>query len=145
INKDNRYMTLKNNQLYELDFDGKNATQLSKLKGGLANPKISPDGKHILFTREVQLQNTQAKDKYKDLPKADAYIFEDLNYRHWDTWDDGKYSHVFYAPYENGKIGKAIDIMENEPYDCPQKPFGGAEDVVWAPDGKAILYVTKKK
>ncbi|RRN77493.1 S9 family peptidase [Pseudoxanthomonas sp. SGD-10] len=145
INKDNRYIALKNNQLYEIDFDGKNATQLSKLKGGLANPKISPDGKHILFTREVQLQSTQAKDKYKDLSKADAYIFEDLNYRHWDTWEDGKYSHVFYAPYENGKIGKAIDIMENEPYDCPQKPFGGAEDVVWSSDGKAILYVTKKK
>jgi dipeptidyl aminopeptidase/acylaminoacyl peptidase len=37
-----------------------------------------------------------------------------------------------------------MDIMANEPFDCPQKPFGGAEDYVWAPDGKSLLYVTKK-
>ncbi len=35
--------------------------------------------------------------------------------------------------------------MPNEPYDCPQKPFGGDEDYVWNPDGKHILYVAKKK
>ena len=32
-----------------------------------------------------------------------------------------------------------------KPYDCPQKPFGGDEDYLWNPDGKHVVYVTKKK
>ncbi|MFA6059715.1 MAG: S9 family peptidase [Taibaiella sp.] len=35
--------------------------------------------------------------------------------------------------------------MQNEPYDCPQKPFGGAEDFIFSPDNKTIVYVCKKK
>jgi Tol biopolymer transport system component len=35
--------------------------------------------------------------------------------------------------------------MFNEPFDCPQKPFGGEEDYVWNPDGKHLVYVAKKK
>jgi len=35
--------------------------------------------------------------------------------------------------------------MPNEPYDCPQKPFGGDEDFTWSSDSKKLVYVTKKK
>ena len=63
-------------------------------------------------------------------------------YRHWDTWEDGKFSHIFLSDV-NDTAKK--DFMPGEPYDCPQKPFGGDEDYVWNPDGKHIVYVTKKK
>lgn len=132
-------------QLWQMNSDGSDKKQLTDFKDGLENPRISPDGKFILFTKEVPIVKMEAKDIYKDMPKANAFIFDDLNYRHWDTWEDGKFSHVFYATYENGKIGEPIDIMLDEPYDCPQKPFGGKEDVLWSPDSKSIVYVTKKK
>src|SRR5690606_1516371 len=80
-----------------------------------------------------------------DLKKSDAYIFNSLNNRHWDTWFNGKFSHVFYASYQNGIIGEPVDIMADEPYFTPQQPFGGAEDMVWSPDSKQIIYVCKKK
>ncbi len=35
--------------------------------------------------------------------------------------------------------------MAGEPFDCPQMPFGGAEDFTWSPDGSQIIYVCKKK
>jgi dipeptidyl aminopeptidase/acylaminoacyl peptidase len=38
-----------------------------------------------------------------------------------------------------------VDIMKDEPFDAPQKPFGGDEDYVWSKDGKSIIYVCKKK
>ncbi|MCB0432351.1 MAG: PD40 domain-containing protein, partial [Mangrovimonas sp.] len=38
----------------------------------------------------------------------------------------------------------ATDIMPNEPYYTPQRPFGGDEDYIWSPDGKSIYYVCKK-
>ncbi|MEJ7675276.1 MAG: hypothetical protein WKF59_21870 [Chitinophagaceae bacterium] len=35
--------------------------------------------------------------------------------------------------------------MPGEPFDAPQKPFGGDEDYNWSPDSKYVIYVTKKK
>ncbi len=44
-----------------------------------------------------------------------------------------------------GKAGDAKDIMPNEMFDCPQKPFGGDEDFIWNPDSRHVVYVCKKK
>lgn len=134
-----------NGQLWEMNADGSSAKQLTNYKGGLENARLSPDGKHILFSKDVAMVKNIANEKYPDLPKANAYIYTDLSIRHWDTWEDGKFSHIFVADYNNGIISNEIDIMKDEPYDCPQKPFGGLEDVIWSPDSKAVLYVTKKK
>ncbi|HRB72927.1 MAG TPA: S9 family peptidase, partial [Flavobacterium sp.] len=57
--------------------------------------------------------------------------------------NDGTHNHVFYA--ENADKVKAIDIMKDEPYDSPQKPFGGDEDYIWSHDGSKIIYVSKKQ
>ncbi len=132
-------------QLWEMNADGSAPKQLTNYEGGLENARISPNGKHILFTKDVAMVKNVASDKYPDLPKADAYIYTDLNARHWDTWQDGKFSHVFVADYNKGIISNEVDIMMDEPYEAPQKPFGGSEDVIWSPDSKSILYVSKKK
>ncbi|PKK35383.1 S9 family peptidase [Siphonobacter sp. SORGH_AS_0500] len=132
-------------KLYKVALSGGEAQEISTTEGLLANPKISPDGKHILSTKEVKVLDIKGSDKYKDLPKSDAYVFTSLNYRHWDTWEDGSFDHIFVAPLVNGKAGEAKDIMPGEPHDCPQKPFGGDEDFIWNPDGKRVVYVTKKK
>lgn len=132
-------------QLWELNMASRESRALTQVEGGLQNVKFSPDGKHVLFSRAVAIENLHSTAKYKDLPKSDAYIYEQLDYRHWDTWNEGKYHHVFYAQYDQGELSEPIDIMEGEPYHTPQQPFGGAEDMIWSPDGKAILYVSKKK
>ncbi|MEP6615672.1 MAG: S9 family peptidase, partial [Ginsengibacter sp.] len=111
----------------------------------IRNKNISPDGKYIIYNKEVKLLNITGTDFYPDLTKSNAYIFDNLNYRHWDTWEDGKFDHVFIASLVNGKPTNEKDIMPGEPFDCPQKPFGGDEDYLWSPDGRFVIYVTKKK
>ncbi len=131
---------------YKIPFAGGKAVELDDMVDSLLpNDRISPDGKYLLTSDEVLLKKVQSPDLYPDLPKSNVYIYESLNYRHWDTWEDGKFGHVFYAPIVNGKPGEAKDIMPNEPYDCPLKPSGGGENYIWSPDSKHILYVTKKK
>jgi dipeptidyl aminopeptidase/acylaminoacyl peptidase len=109
----------------------------------VGNHNVSPDGRYIISLRDVKINSVQGKEFYPDLPKSNVQIYEDLNYRHWDTWEDGSFSHLFVSPV-NSK-GEEVDLMPNEPFDCPQQPFGGDEDYTWSPDSKFIVYVTKKK
>lgn len=106
------------------------------------NDRISPDGKFRIRVEDVPLKSVSGKDFYPDLPKSTAQIYDQLNYRHWDEWEDGAFSHVFVHPV--GKPEEKKDIMAGQMYDCPQKPFGGDEDFIWTPDGN-IVYVTKAK
>ncbi|MCK5824743.1 MAG: S9 family peptidase [Ichthyobacteriaceae bacterium] len=135
----------KSGQLWEMKTDGSDKKQLTTIDGGASNYKISPNQKHILYTKEVKLLKT-TKDLYPDLDKADVRIIDDLMYRHWDHETDEKFSHVFVANFNGSKIvGNEKDIMPDEKWDTPQQPFGGSEDVIWSPDSKDILYVSKKK
>lgn len=132
-------------QLWTKPLKGGAAKQLTSVDEGLENVKISPDGKHILFSRLVLIKKYHSPDKYTDLSKSNVYIFDDLDYRHWDSFNDGRFSHPFVASYAEGKIGEPVDLLSGEPFYSPQAPFGGADDFAWSPDSKAVLYVSKKK
>jgi dipeptidyl aminopeptidase/acylaminoacyl peptidase len=105
--------------------------------------RISPDGHYVAYVKEVLVKPMLGTDLYADLPKTTAKVYRDLNDRHWDEWEDGKYNHIFVAPLDRHATAK--DILANEPYDSPQKPFGDKEDFVWTADSKGVVYVTKKK
>ena len=130
---------------YALPLAGGEPMLINNADSMLNNDKISPDGKYIISSEDVKIKNITGKDYYTDLQKSNVYIFDNLDYRHWDTYEDGKFGHVMLAPMVNGKAGDGIDLMKGEPYDCPQKPFGGDEDFVWNPNGKEVVYCTKKE
>jgi dipeptidyl aminopeptidase/acylaminoacyl peptidase len=130
-------------KFYTIPLTGGTPTEVKETKDLLADRNVSPDGKLILSTQEVKTENVLGKDYYPELQKSDVQIYNGLDYRHWDTWNNGTHNHVFYA--ENKEGATEIDIMKGEPFDSPQKPFGGDEDFVWSPNGKSIVYVSKKK
>jgi dipeptidyl aminopeptidase/acylaminoacyl peptidase len=128
---------------YTIPVTGGIATEVKDTKGLLVDKNVSSDGKYILSTQEVKIESVLGKDFYPGLTKSNAQIYNGLDYRHWDTWNNGTRNHVFYA--ENKEKSTPIDIMKDEAFDSPQKPFGGDEDFIWSPDGKSIIYVCKKK
>jgi dipeptidyl aminopeptidase/acylaminoacyl peptidase len=140
-------------KFYAVPLQGGNATEINQLPDQVKvtvgndadNIVVSNDQKKVIFSREVKLQKIKGSDAYPNLTKSNVYIYDDLNQRHWDTWEDGAYSHLFVADVADGNAIREKDIMENELFDCPQKPFGGSEDFVFTPNGKQIIYVTKKK
>lgn len=138
------YATDKGFQLFEISPDGSEMQQVSTFSEGIDNFSYSPTMQHVSFSMMVKTGST-VQDLYPDLPLAEARIIDDLMYRHWNEWDDYMSSHVFYADYSPGKVAElATDIMKGEPFDCPQRPFGGTEDITWSPDGRSIIYVSKK-
>lgn len=140
ISKVNLEENKKSKKTFVIPIKGGESKLIEDYSNLIANRFISPDGKYTLFSKEVKVKPITSQDFYKDVPKSNVKMYESLMYRHWDTWEDGLFGHVFIKS-EKGEV----DLMPNEPYDCPQKPFGGSEDYMWHPTGKKVLYVTKKK
>lgn len=137
--KENDY----DSKYYKIPITGGDAVEIKKDDVQVKDKNSSPDGHYKLFDKEVHIEDIKGKDVYKDLKKANAYIFSDLDIRHWDTWQDGSYNHLFYKK-EGSNDDAGTDIMPKQPYHTPQKPFGGDEDYIWSPDSKNIYYVSKK-
>lgn len=134
-------------KLYQMACTGGEPVEIQNTDSVLVNDKLSKDGKWLLTSKPVKLVNITGAETYADLPNSNVYIYNTLNYRHWDTWEDGKFDHVFLTPVVNGTPDnrQAKDIMATEKFDCPTKPFGDESDFIWSPDGKHVIYVAKKK
>lgn len=130
-------------KFFILPINGGNPTEVKDTKAILTDKNVSPDGKYMVYNEEVKVDKIHGKDFYPELTKSDVQIYNGLDYRHWDTWNDGRFNHVFYK--ENKDEATGIDILKGENFDSPQKPSGGDEDYIWSPDSKSILYVCKKK
>ena len=129
-------------QLWEMNPDGSDRTQVTRVEGGITGFQYSPDQSQLMYTRQVKMDKTAA-DLYPDLPKASGRIIDDLMYRHWDHWIDD-YSHIFIASYHEEGITDPVDIMEGEKWESPVRPFGGMEQIAWSPDSKKLAYASKK-
>lgn len=132
-------------QVWIMDADGENRVQLSNIEQGVEGFRISPDGSKIVVIAAIKYNRT-AQEVYPDLPKANARIIDDLMYKHWDQWVT-EIPHPFIADIDLGKnaMDTIKDIMQDEPYEAPMRPFGGIESLAWAPDSKTLVYVSRKK
>lgn len=135
---------MRGGQLWEMNPDGSDIRQVTTIDGGISNVLYSPDGKYLSFTKKVKLDNL-ATDNHPDLKQAEARFIDQLLYRHWDTWSDGTYSHLFYASYADGNlVSEPIDVMPGEKFNTPLKPFGGVSQITWHPDSRALVYTSLK-
>ncbi len=132
-------------QVWEMTPAGNNLKAITNATTDISTYNYSPDMKKLFYTRDVKVGKT-VQDVNPDLPQTTGKVITDLMFRHWDTWEDENYSHIFVANYNghNGKVSKAIDIMPNEAYDTPMKPFDGAENIAWSHDGSKLAYTCKK-
>lgn len=104
-------------QIWEMDIDGSNKKQISDIEDGISSFAYSTTGSKIIFSKSVKIDKSTL-DRYPDLPEANAKIYDELMYRHWDHWADEKYSHIFVADIENEKLSNIKDLMEGERFDA---------------------------
>ena len=96
---------------YSLPIEGGTPFLVTNLNEWMADDKVSPDGKYKISSQDIKVEKVSGTDYYPELKKSNVLIYDSLNYRHWDTWEDGKFGHVMLAPMVNGKAGKAKDLM----------------------------------
>ncbi|MCH5219036.1 MAG: S9 family peptidase [Muribaculaceae bacterium] len=130
-------------QVWVMDTDGKNSKQITSVEKGVEGFLFSPDGNKILLIGTVKYSRS-ASDLYPDLPDATGKIIDDLMYKHWDEWVT-EIPHPFIGSYDGEQVTDIKDIMIDEPYEAPMRPFGGIESFAWTPDSKSVVYVSRKK
>src|SRR5882757_6262806 len=117
ISKDGRYILYSvstpnadenksSKKTYMIPVAGGDATIVTNADSLLNNEKISADGKYMISNAAIKVKNVTGADTYPELKKSNVYIFDNLDYRHWDTYEDGKFDHVMLFPMVNGKAGE---------------------------------------
>ena len=135
-------------QLYAMPLVGGAPRQLTAFALDVASYKLSPDGTRVLFSTDTfadckadfactkkTLDDTAAK-------KSSGVVYDGLFVRHWDTWADGRRSRLFVAALPEGKakpVASATSLTDRLDGDAPSKPFGGADEYTWSPDGASVV------
>ena len=124
------------------------AVKLSDVKGGMSEFSISPDEANVLYVSTIPGQIKTPKDSDPMLDKANAYVMEDLMYRHWDHWTTERPQTYVAMMGDGAGITKenSVNILAGDAgkYELPLEPFGGLEQVAWSPDGTKVAYSCKK-
>jgi dipeptidyl aminopeptidase/acylaminoacyl peptidase len=134
-------------QLWSQPVAGGEARQLSNYPLDVGGYLLSPDGKAIALTFETftdcpTLACSADRVTLAGAKKARGMVFDKLFIRHWDTWADGRRNQLFAARFgvDGALVGEPALVSRGIDGDVPSKPFGGMEDVGWAPDGGSLAF-----
>jgi dipeptidyl aminopeptidase/acylaminoacyl peptidase len=130
-------------QVWRIAPTGGEAEQVTKLPvevGGF----VVVDGRRLVLTIDVypdaaSLEETAKRDQERAQKKSKAMAFDELLFRHWDQWEDGKRAHLFV--WEEGKAPR--DLMKGMAADAPTHPFGGMEELAISHDAKTLVFCAK--
>ncbi|MGY0611095.1 MULTISPECIES: prolyl oligopeptidase family serine peptidase [unclassified Luteimonas] len=135
-------------QLYAIPLAGGKPRQLTAFEADVGTYHVSPDGSRIAFSADTfgdcgaDFACTKARLDEREASKATGVVYDQLFVRHWDTWADGRRNRLFVANLPGGKgkpVVAATAVSGALDGDVPGKPFGGAGDYAWAPDGASIV------
>ena len=138
-----RIAFLTDGQLWSMAPDGTDRRQLTKSDIDIEGFKFSPDGKKVILIKSLPYHESIKKNP-EDLPLATGRLVIDLNYRHWDHYVES-IPHPFVANVTEQGVDEGVDMLKDEPYECPMAPFGGVEQLNWSPDSKFVAYTCRKK
>ena len=132
-------------QVWRISVDGGEAQQVTDVPLDVGGFLLSPDGTSLVLALEVfpdapTLQETRDRLDEIEKRKATGRIYEKLFVRHWDSWKDGRRSHLFALSVSGGE---PVDLTSGMDADVPSKPFGGMEEVTFTPDGKSIVFAAR--
>jgi len=135
-------------QVWKIDPSGGEARQVTDLPLDVSNLEIVPQLKSLVFSLDVyaglSIEETVQRDAKKEACPRTGLIYDELLFRHWDTWEDGKRSHLFIRELK-GCDKFVRDLMPKLDTDVPTRPWGGVEEFVVSPDGSEIVFTAKIK
>ncbi|HYO14169.1 MAG TPA: S9 family peptidase [Thermoanaerobaculia bacterium] len=134
-------------QVWRLAAAGGDAVQVTDLPLDVANLTVSPDGRLLAFSLEVfpdcpTVACTKGRLDEKGKRQASGQLYEGGVgfFRHWDAWSDARRNHLFVMPAAGGD---PVDLTRGMNADVPSRPFGGAEEFAFSPDGRSVAFAAR--
>ncbi len=122
----------------------------------IAGFKLAPDGSRIAVWGEVPrtcptFGCADAKPAYLPGPGTGRLYDGDRGFvRHWDRWaTPGLHNRIFVFPLTNGMVSGAgvpadgLDPATGITADTPTMPFGGPEELAFAPDARTLYFTAR--
>lgn len=129
-------------QIWMIAPSGGEAFQITNISTGASGVIWSPTGKHLAFVSSVYPDcpdddGNRERNQKREKSLVKAKIFDQLLFRHWNSWRDGKRSHLFVVHADGGK---AIDVTPGD-FDTPPISLGSTHDYAFSPEGNDICFV----
>jgi dipeptidyl aminopeptidase/acylaminoacyl peptidase len=126
-------------QAFVLALDGGEATQVTRLPGGVNDLLWAPDGAALLVTGDVDpacgADAACAEARERDA-KGAPRVATRLLFRHWNAWRERLRSHVLRVPLDGGA---PVDLTPGD-RDVPPFQRGDARDLATSSDGRELLF-----
>ncbi len=143
-------------QLWAISLAGGEARQLTTINTEASSGSWSPDGSHIAFVsavypefsqlpyEESNKRNQEKMDAGKSTP-VKAKVFDQLFYRHWDSYVEDKRQHLFVMDVTtNGNEISVSTPRDVTPGDRDAYPtsttFSASQDFCFSPDSSHLIF-----
>jgi dipeptidyl aminopeptidase/acylaminoacyl peptidase len=122
--------------------------QVSDFKGDIGGFRLAPSGDRVVVwaDRDLRCADLNCAGLPPKLKTGSGRTYDQLFIRHWDNWaTPGVKSRLFTFPVTGGKLaGPGVPIEGNLVGDSPSKPFGGAEEIAFSPDGRTVYFTLRE-
>lgn len=129
-------------QIWKMNPDGSQPSQVTKLASEADGETVSPDGKYLIVTSSVYPEcgaddacNSRIGDAEKN-NKVKAKVINSLLFRHWTQWQGKTRTHILSVNLESGK---AVDLTPGN-RDVPPFSLGGPDDYAISPDSREVCF-----
>lgn len=133
-------------QVCRYDFSSGKCEQITNYEMGVDNAVISPDNRYIAFAVEVfpdlgaDGKANVAAIEQKSKGPIHAHIANELLYRHWTSYADGRYMHIIVYDIVN----KTYTDVTPGKYHSPVFSSSGPEGFVFSPDSKELCFTSNR-
>ncbi len=129
-------------QVWTIPADGGEAKRITAIPTGVSSFVLSPDGRAIAVTSSVYPECADMPCNEKALADAKTAaakgrLVDHLLFRHWNSWRNGKWSHLFVTDFDGSSI---VEVNKGRT-DVPPVALGGDRDVDFSPDGRELCFV----
>ena len=133
-------------QVWVIPVNGGEARQLTSLSTEAEGVVWAKNSDNLLFTSKVfpdcaddECSAKRLEERAKS--KVKAQIIDELLFRHWDEYRDGRYTHLFLVSAQGGK---PRDLTPGVAVDSPTWFLGAPDGYAISPDGTEVCFTSNR-